>query len=211
MMTSRTQIDWRRIAFAFFSWLAIFVIAEVIRQLIFGTNLQLNFDSSRFWILLLIAVTLVPIQTGFEEIFFRGLLLQLLGRLTSKPWLILIVIALLFGAMHSMNPEMDRLGFLAMVFYLTSGLFTTTLVLMDEGIELAWGFHFANNFFSLVLVSTSWQALQTDSIWIDTNQHNLVVELIITLAICYPLFLWLCKKRFKWGSWKSKLINQASL
>ena len=45
-----------------------------------------------------------------------------------------------------MNPEVEKLGYLILVYYIGSGLFLGIITLMDEGIELALGFHFANNF-----------------------------------------------------------------
>ena len=50
---------------------------------------------------------------------------------------------------------------------------------MDEGIELALGFHAANNLFTALLVTSSWTAFQTESILIDISEPSLGIELVL--------------------------------
>ena len=72
---------------------------------------------------------------------------------------------------------------------------------MDEGIELALGFHAANNLFAALLVTSNWTAFQTDSIWIDISEPKLSTEMIFSVLILYPLFLILIAKKYKWKNW----------
>jgi hypothetical protein len=66
------------------------------------------------------------------------------------------------------NPEVSKLGILCLCYYIGTG-FLRILTLMDEGMELALGFHAANNLVELVsnfrLVSLS----NTFDIWTYLN------------------------------------------
>ena len=73
---------------------------------------------------------------------------------------------------------------------------------MDEGIELALGFHAANNLITALLVTSSWTAFQTESILIDISDPSLVGETIISMLILYPLFYIYMYKKYKWSDLK---------
>ena len=60
-----------------------------------------------------------------------------------------------------------------MAYYVGTGLFLGILTLMDEGIELALGFHAANNIMTALFVTSSWTVFQTESILIDISEPTL--------------------------------------
>ena len=68
------------------------------------------------------------------------------------------------------------------------------ITLMDDGIELALGFHAANNLVTAILVTASWTAFQTESILIDNSEPSLGKELFITLLIIYPILTIILQK-----------------
>jgi hypothetical protein len=76
---------------------------------------------------------------------------------------------------------------------------------MDGGIELALGFHAANNLITALLVTSNWTAFQTESILIDISEPSLGSELLLLLLLFYPLFLIIMSKKYEWNGWKSKL------
>lgn len=205
-VTSRTAFDFKRFGFSFFIWMfllsAVFTIQWMQSPLMFKWNV----NWSDFGMLALITIFLVPLQTGFEEVFFRGFLQQLLIKSLGKGILAILMNGILFGAIHSMNPEVDVLGWPAMVFYVLSGVFTALIALMDEGIELSWGFHFANNFFGILIVTTDWQALQTNALFVDTSPPAFGWDMIITLILMYPLMILVFSKVYKWKDWKKRLF-----
>lgn len=206
-VTSRISIDWKRFAFAFIIWGTMLGSLFLIQFTTSPTALQWNFEPNQFFFLLLITLFLVPIQTGFEEILFRGFLFQMMGKFTRKGLVVILVNGLLFGSVHLLNPEVQVLGWQAIVFYVMSGVFAALLTLMDDGIELSWGFHTANNFFGVLVVTNTWQALQTDALFIDHSKPNFGSELLITLLICYPIMVFICAKLFKWTNWKARLLG----
>mgnify|MGYP003325539806 CR=1 FL=1 len=67
---------------------------------------------------------------------------------------------------------------------------------MDEGIELALGFHAANNLVTALLVTSSWTVFQTESVLIDIPEPSLGGELFISLFILYPIFIFLMSNLF---------------
>jgi hypothetical protein len=79
---------------------------------------------------------------------------------------------------------------------------------MDEGLELALGFHAANNLVTALLVTASWTAFQTESLLIDNSEPSLGVELIMTLLVIYPLIVFIFAKKYKWKNWLSQLTNK---
>ena len=79
--------------------------------------------------------------------------------------------------------------------------------LMDDGIELAIGFHVANNLITAVLVTADWTAFQTESLYKDISTPALGQELILFLLVIYPLSLFYLGKKYQWNNWKSKLIG----
>jgi hypothetical protein len=116
--------------------------------------------------------------------------------------------SIVFGSLHLFNPEVEKLGYGIMIYYVGTGLFLGILTLMDEGIELAIGFHAANNLFTALLVTSSWTAFQTESILIDISEPSLGIELVLSLVVLYPLFLFIMSDKYAWSQWKSKLTSK---
>jgi hypothetical protein len=166
-----------------------------------------NFRWDEFAILAILAILLVPLQTSFEEYLFRGHMMQGLGIISGNRWVPLLVTSLLFGIMHLANPEVERLGFGILIFYIGTGFFLGILTLMDEGMELALGFHAANNLITALLVTADWTAFQTDSIYKDISQPELGWDLLVPVFVIFPLLLWFFSKKYKWTGWKDRLTG----
>ena len=203
--TIRDQIDWRRIIYAFFIWACITSILVVGDYLFNPDSYKWNFNLQRFTLLFLIAIILVPIQTSLEEFIFRGYLMHGFAGLFKNTWAPLLMTSIIFGCLHLFNPEVEKLGYGILTYYVATGLFLGIMTLMDGGIELALGFHAANNLITALLVTSNWTAFQTESILIDISEPSLGSELILLLLLIYPLFLIIMSKKYEWNGWKSKL------
>ncbi len=151
LSTSRKKIDWKRVAFTFVLWAVISVVFIGLDIFLSPEDYVYNFQPGPFLVLLLIALILIPIQTSFEEYFMRGYLMQGLGIAAKNRWVPLLGTSLIFGLLHIFNPEVAKIGYGVMVFYIGTGLFLGILTLMDEGLELALGFHAANNLTAALL------------------------------------------------------------
>lgn len=207
-LSARAAFDWKRFLVAF-AWWSFFLTVLFIVE--FWTTdpqtLQWNYNPSPFFLLVGLSLILVPIQTGFEEILFRGFFLQLLGTVSSRAIVTVLFNGLAFGALHLMNPEVGKLGWFAIVFYVLSGIFTALITVMDNGLELSWGFHTANNLFGVLIVTNNWQVIQTEALFLDTAKPAGGWDLIATLLVLYPLMLLILAKIYGWKAWKTRLFR----
>lgn len=207
LTTSRAKIDWNRILFSFFLWSGITVLTTLISYYAAPHDFVWNFNLEKFVPFFFLALVLIPMQTSFEEYLFRGHMLQGLGLATKTKWIPFLVTSFLFGIMHIANPEVDKLGLVVMIYYIGTGLFLGIVTLMDEGLELALGFHAANNLVGALLVTSDWTAFQTNSILKDVSEPAAGVQIIVPVFIVFPLLLFIFAKKYKWNNWKDKLFG----
>lgn len=208
LTTSRKKIDWGRFFFAF-GLVAVFSITVTLID--YFSNPQdylLNFQPLPFLIMLIIAVVMVPLQTSFEEYFFRGYLMQGLGVLARNRWLPLFITSIFFGGLHFFNPEVTKLGNIIMIYYIGTGFLLGIMTLMDEGLELALGFHAGNNLITAVLVTADWTAFQTNSILKDISEPSAGWDVLIPVLVVYPIFLFIMARKYNWTNWMHKLFGK---
>jgi membrane protease YdiL (CAAX protease family) len=208
LTTSRKRIDWNRILFAFGLWSAVTIILTGVDIFFSPEKYELNFNLAKFIPLAIIAILLIPLQTSFEEYLFRGHMMQGIGLMAKNRWLPLIVTSSLFGLMHIANPEVEKLGLGIMIYYIGTGFFLGILTLMDEGLELALGFHAANNLITALLVTADWTAFQTNSIFKDVSEPVLGWDVLIPVFVVYPLLLIYFSRKYGWTKWKNRLFGR---
>lgn len=208
LTTSRKKVDWKRVFFAFLLWGMITAIFVFIDYKVSPEDYIVNFQLEPFLYLVLIGVLLIPLQTSFEEYFFRGYLMQGIGLGSKTRWLPLVITSVIFGLMHIFNPEVEKLGYGIMVYYIGTGFFLGILALMDEGLELAIGFHAANNLITALLVTANWTAFQTESIYVDISEPELGWDVFIPVLVIYPILLYIFSRKYKWTNWKEKLTGK---
>lgn len=208
LITSRDRVDYKKILFSFLLWGTVSALMVIFGYMMSPEDYVWNFKPLTFLILLLISVVMIPLQTSMEELIFRGYLMQGFGVLFKNRWIPLLITSILFGLLHIWNPEIDKLGIHLIWYYIGTGLFLGVITLMDEGIELALGFHAANNLVTALLVTASWTAFQTESLLIDNSEPSLGVELIFTLAVIYPLLALIFAKKYQWKNWTAQLTHK---
>lgn len=209
LTTAREKIDWKRFWFAFVFW-GIISSGMIMADYFFNPEGYINnFNLQPFLILCVIAIILVPLQTSFEEYFFRGYLMQGIGVIAKNKWVPLIITSTVFGLLHIANPEVEKLGYIILVYYIGTGFFLGITALMDEGLELSLGFHAANNLFTALLVTADWTAFQTHSVFKDISDPTQigVGETILPVFIIFPILLYIYSKKYKWTNWKDKLFG----
>lgn len=206
--TSRKKIDWGRF---FFGFGLIGLVTGITTLVDYNTNPQdylWNFDFIPFLILLLVAVLMVPLQTSMEEYLFRGYLMQGLGVMAGNRWVPLIVTSVVFGGLHFFNPEVSKMGNIVMIYYIGTGFLFGIMTLMDEGMELALGFHAGNNLIGALLVTADWTAFQTNSVLKDVSDPVAGPDILLPVLVIYPLFLFIMAKMYGWNNWKEKLFGK---
>jgi hypothetical protein len=139
-------------------------------------------------------------------------LMQGIGVLCKNKWVPLVITSVLFGLLHIANPEIDKLGYILLVHYIGTGFFLGIITLMDEGLELALGFHAANNLFTALLVTADWTAFQTNSVLIDISDPADIEssEIFFSVLIVYPILIFIFAKVYKWTNWKDKLTGSVT-
>ena len=208
IITARNSVDWSRIGFAFTLWFMISLGILMIGVFVEPENLVWNFKPIPFAILVIISFLFIPLQTSFEELLFRGYLMQGLGVLAKNRWLPLLLTSIVFGLLHGANPEVEKLGWGIMVFYIGTGLFFGIVTLMDEGTELALGLHAANNVVAAVFITTDWAAFQTEALYIDTSEPSLGWETFVPVFVLYPIILYILSRKYGWKDWNQKLFGK---
>lgn len=205
--TSRAKVDWKRIMFSFSIWTIFTIVTTLISYFIAPDLFVLNFKLVPFLILVLVGTLMIPIQTSCEEYLFRGYLMQGFANISKNKWFPLIMTSLIFGSLHLMNPEVDKMGYSIMIYYIGTGLFLGILTLMDEGIELSLGFHAANNLVGALLVTADWTVFQTNSVFIDKSEPEIFSGILLPVFIVYPILLFIYSKKYGWKNWTEKLTG----
>ena len=205
--TSRKKIDWKRIFFSFAIWAIFSILTTLITYFTSSNELVWNFKPIPFTILFVIATLLIPIQTSVEEYVFRGYLMHGFANLARNKWFPLVMTSVIFGSMHILNPEVGKMGYIILVYYIGTGFFLGIITLMDEGMELALGFHAANNLITALLVTSDWTAFQTNSIFRDVSVPTAGLQIFIPVFIIFPILIFVFSKKYKWNDWSEKLTG----
>lgn len=93
------------------------------------------------------------IQTGAEEMVFRGYLQQQLAARFASPMIWMILPSALFGMVHFAPDVMGPTTWYVVLATGLFGLVAADLTARSGSIGLAWGLHFVNNFFAIMIVT----------------------------------------------------------
>ena len=208
LVSVRNGLDWRRFTFGFLFWLLISVVLLTLDYMLHPEDFVVNFRPGPFFILLVIALLFIPLQTSFEELLFRGYLMQGLGLMFHNAWVPLVLTSVAFGLLHAFNPEVDKLGPMILLYYIGTGFLFGVITLMDEGTEIALGMHAANNFAAAVFVTMDWAVFQTDALLLDQSEPSLGIEMMLPVFILYPAVLLFLSKKYGWRNWKQRLAGR---
>ena len=107
------------------------------------------------WFMFLpLALVGLLIQTGAEELVFRGYMQQQLAARFASRWVWMVLPSVIFGLVHYAPEEMGASVW--MIVFVTGffGLLMADLTARSGSIGMAWGLHFANNMFAILLFTT---------------------------------------------------------
>ncbi|MDD3281070.1 MAG: CPBP family intramembrane metalloprotease [Bacteroidales bacterium] len=198
-------LRWKRFFFSAFIWTIIMGFILWIHYLIAPQDYILRFNLINLIPLAIISLSLIPLQTFYEEFLFRGYFMQGMAAWTKNRWQSLIIPALLFGLMHILNPEIKEYGFwLTMPQYILFGLLFGIMIIMDDGIETAMGAHAANNIFLCLIVTSKGSALQTYALFEKINVKASILD-SVELFITGGLLILILGIKYKW---KLSVLNK---
>ena len=214
LTTSREKVDFKRIFFSFGLMVGLSILGFAVSYFMDNKGIIWNFNPMKFALLFLISILFFPLQIAYEEYLFRGYLMQQIGIITRNRWFPLIFTSILFGLFHSANPEVAQMGFGVMAFYIGTGFFLGMITLLDESLELALGFHLGNNLIAALLITSDFSALQTDAIFKYSGVENpvdMLNEMLVSIAIVYPILLFIFAKKYNWTNWLTKLGGKVEI
>ena len=203
ILTGYEKFRFRRFWFAFVVWAALIFCTVVLEyflnpgEITLQANSDTGFNVTGFFISMLIMLVFMPVQTGLEEVVFRGYLVQGLSQVFKNGYIPLIITSLLFGLAHMSNPEVKAYGWPIMLTYFCGfAVFMGALTLLDEGLELAFGIHFANNFMSSILISSPNSVIKTYSIF-ETKTEDPYTEMWVWLCMA-SLTFFIFQLKYRW-------------
>lgn len=200
LITPFAKMRWGRVVWGFGLVLALTAISELLSYAMAPEYYRFTFDPKSFWVLILICLFMLPIQTSAEEIIIRGYLMPHLSHIGNKAIIGLLATSLFFAAIHMGNPEVKEHGvLLTFPYYFISALFLGLMTTLDDGLEMALGVHFGVNLFSASIMSYEAAVIPTQTIWESTETNPALVLVVSTVMTI--VFLWLSAKRFDWPSW----------
>lgn len=191
------RIRWDRFFISASVWLILSALYLFFYLKIDPANFTINNKTSSLIVLTFVSVLFIPFQAAFEEVLFRGYLMQGFAALLKNRWFPLIMTSILFGLMHAFNPEVKEYGFLTMMpQYIIFGLIFGIVTILDDGIEASMGAHTANNAFLCIMVTNKSSALQTPALFEQqtifpwTEFAGLIISGIVFIIILKIIFRW---------------------
>lgn len=138
-----------------------FLVAVAVCAFAYGLSFLLPTDmriepamERALWLSFLpMALVGVLLQTGAEEVLFRGYLQQQLAARFASPLIWMVLPSVIFASLHY-QPEV--MGDNALYIVAATGLFgllAADLTAKTGSIGAAWGFHFANNVVAILIVA----------------------------------------------------------
>lgn len=145
------------------------------------------------WLLLLpLALGLIAIQTGAEELLFRGYIQSQLAARFKSPIIWAVLPSVLFGLAHFAPEEHGSAAWYLVLATGVFGLCAADLTHRFGTIGPAWGFHFANNVMAMLAVSLpgALGGLALYHLPIAANDAEAMVPLILR-DIAVTIVIWL--------------------
>ena len=200
VLTGYGSFRWKKFFWGARVWFILMVFYSIVATITGFQKIELQFNPSTFFTLSVISLLLFPLQAGFEEVLFRGYLLQGFSRKLKYKWLAILVTSLIFGSLHFFNPEVKEFGgFVTIPQYIGFGIVFGICTIMDEGLELAWGMHAMNNIFLAVFFSQDSTTLQTPALFRITA-FNPLFDMLLFFVFSI-LFILYARHKFNWPGW----------
>lgn len=197
IVTARKRVDWGRVFFGAAIW-GVLSLTTLAVPFLFGdtSDIVFQFDPLNFFILVVISLLLFPFQTSFEELLFRGYLMQWSALLFRYRWAAVVVTGVLFGLLHGANPEVEEFGvWIALPQYILMGLIMGFVAVKDDGMELSLGLHVSNNILAAIMFTSDSSTLQTHALFKDLHPTASWLDTGMML-VARIIFIWLCNRRY---------------
>lgn len=195
LINTKKHIRWSQIFKGAILWALLISALTIIYILINPSAFKFSFNFYPFLILVIISCLCFPVQAFFEELFFRGYLMQGFGLVFKRALIPVIITSILFGVMHASSLSNLNQALLVITSTSLMGLLYGVVTLADNGIELAAGSHIANNLLMAILFNSGDVTFSSlPSLFVSSQET--VVDLIIfsIAAILFVLILFWNRK-----------------
>jgi hypothetical protein len=194
-----STIRWRKFFISAAVWLVLSALYLFFYLKLDPSNFTINNKTTTLIILSVFSVIFIPFQAAFEEVLFRGYLMQGFAAVVRNRFFPLIMTSVLFGLMHAFNPEVKEFGFFTMIpQYIIFGMIFGIITILDDGIEAAMGAHTANNIFLCIMVTSESSALQTPALYQQFRIHPWTE--FLALIVTGILFIFILNMIFRWNN-----------
>jgi uncharacterized protein len=147
------RLDWRRVLLGCGIWLVSMVVGlglQALLGLLLGQPVDLPDTWPYDWSLLpvaAVALLVIPLQAGTEELLCRGWLTQMLGQAIRSRLVVVLLVAAFFALLHGVG------SLFAIGYFMIVSLVFSAMTLRDGRLELSIGAHAAQNLFVLLVIS----------------------------------------------------------
>jgi uncharacterized protein len=155
IITTASKVRWTLLLKGFGLWFLILFLFSLPDLIWDSSSYHVTFNPKNFLILLVICLLVFPLQASFEEIFFRGYLMQGVGLLSKRPWIPLLVTSLVFCLVHFFNGTDLNMDISIVISTFIIGIMLGIIALGKNGIEAAMGVHIANNLYVSLVYNSS--------------------------------------------------------
>lgn len=176
-----------------------FLIAGVICTVVFAVTTQIplpgaavvpNLDPSLWASFLPLALVGVLLQTGAEEVLFRGYLQQQLAARFASPLIWMILPSALFAVLHYQPEVMGDNTWLMICAAFVFGVAAADLTAVSGSIGPAWGMHFVNNALGILVVSMDGPLSGLSLYMAPIAQDAAEIRPLFVLEIATTVALW---------------------
>lgn len=195
IINTEKQIRWSQIFKGSILWALLASSLTIMYMLLNPSAFKFSFNFYPFLILVIISCLCFPIQAFFEELFFRGYLMQGFGLVFKRALIPVIITSILFGVMHASS--LTNLNQTLLVITSTSimGLLYGIVTLADNGIELAAGSHIANNLLMAIFFNSGDATFSSlPSLFVSSTETVVDLIIFIIAAVLFVLILFWNRK-----------------
>jgi len=205
-----SKINWGKILKGAGIWFTIMAIIGIFSLMSPHSDAKVTFNPNTFVILLILSLVIFPIQASFEELFFRGYLMQGLGLLTKKPFIPLLITSVVFAIPHYfnifyVNGATTLVGINWAIQAFIMGIALGIIVLGENRLETAMGVHIINNLFGTVVIYNTSTGLFGNLPAIITVTSSGIPNIIADASLSVLFLLVLLTVVF-WNKWE-KMYN----
>lgn len=177
-----SKVKWMKIFKGAGLWFALMGFVLLIELIISPSSAKFSFNPS-FFTLLILSVIIYSIQASFEEIFFRGYLMQGIGLVTRKPVIPLLITSALFAVGHFFNGSDVFSGIGVVISMFIFGITLGIITLGENSLETAMGVHIANNIFLTIVINSTGVFGNLPSLFSMGADSSLIIPSFILLPI----------------------------